>query len=384
MCLMIDDLTDGWIDAEGTGRPLGGNDWGAGCDEPGSAFAWLRDELLARFPEIKVTFFVPVDRAVDVDPPAFPSRFEPIDRRPAFRAFLERLAADPRFELAYHGKEHGKPGPRREDYVPEFAGYGSLDAALEGLERGRAIWRAVFGREPEGGKFPAYEPGRFGEAAVDGAGFLWWCRGWDRGAQPEGAPGSFPPRLFGERGVVDVPSTVHGGLLTLPPLRPLRPRRLAGLALRAWRSRARLQRQLAQLRSGGDVISVQEHITWSRPDTGRQTPNVFDDLPTLTRIFQALRGRPVWHATCGEIARYFEARERSTLAPSEGGFELRYRGRRGEPPALSLVLRGRFGDSVRLRGPGGELRARVIRRLALGEVATEPVPLGSGHYAVIE
>jgi hypothetical protein len=381
---MVDDLTDGWIDAEGTGRPLGGNDWGAGCDAPGSAFAWLRDELMARFPELKVSFFVPVDRAVDVDPPHFPSRFEAIDRRPAFREFLQRLDADPRCELAYHGKEHGRGGARHADYVPEFAGYRSVDEAVEGLERGKAIWRAVLGRDPEGGKFPAYEPGAVGDAAVERAGFLWWCRRWDRGAAAGETPGSFPPRFFGERGVVDLPSTLHGGLLTRPPLRSFRPRRLAGAGLQIWRSRSLLQRQLAALLEGGDVVSVQEHITWSRPDRDRQTPNVFDDVPTLSRIYGALRGRPVWHATCGEIARYFEARERSTLRPAPGGFELRYGGRQAEPVALSLVVRGRFGDAVRLRGPGGELMAPVARRLADGAVATEALPLRSGSYALLE
>jgi hypothetical protein len=367
---MIDDLTDGWIDADGSGRPGAGNDWGFGCAERGSSFDRLRERVLDRFPEVRTTFFVPVDRAPDLAPPVRSCVFHAADRRPEFGEFLGKLAFDPRFELAYHGKEHGRAGPRTEDYVPEFAGYPSVDAALENIERGKEIWRRVLGSAPAGGKYPAYARGEHGDSAVSRAGFTWWCRTYDRGAKPAAAPGAFEPTFFGDPPVVDVPSTLHT---------PRWPAELVRSAIRSPRSTAK---QLAVLLAGGDPITVQEHIAWSRPDTLRQRPNVQDDEPALVRLFQRLRAFPVWHATCGEIAAYFEARSRTEIACDGAGFELRYTGRAAVPPALSLVLPSARRDALVLDGPHGRISLPIAT--SPGERAvTARAPLPAGRYAFV-
>jgi hypothetical protein len=52
-----------------------------------------------------------------------------------------------------------------------------------------------------------------------------------------------------------------------------------------------LDSQLDALLATRAVITVQEHVTSSRPDGDVQTPNVYDDARTLRRIPAAPRAR---------------------------------------------------------------------------------------------
>lgn len=384
VCLMVDDFTDGWIDADGSGVPLARNDWGAGLDAAGSSFRFLLDGLLARFPEIRTTFFVPVDRVEDVRPSRFPFAFRPIDRRPEFVRLLREIAADARFECAYHGTCHGSPGPTGADYVPEFELHAGLAETLGDLRAGERIWKSVFGAAPGGGKYPAYERGSCGDAAVDVAGFTWWCRRWDAAIAQSGDPANFRPRFFGERDVVDMPSSVHGGHLTLPPLRSLGPRALPYFALMRLRGPAWLDAHLDGLLASRSVITVQEHITSSRPDGLAQTPNLYDDTRTLHRIFERLRGERVWHATCGQIAGYYRTREHTRVsALGDRSFAVRRAAAEGPWAPLALILNGRpLDDALLLRGPSGEIRAQVSRRIGAHTAVLAPLALEPGVYEI--
>ena len=385
VALMVDDLTDGWIDHDRSGRPTGANDWGHALDGPGSSFAFFRDGLLREHPEIRTTFFVPVDRVEDVRPAHHPAHFRRIDERPELVDFLRRVHADARFECAYHGLEHGRPGRAAPDYVPEFATYETVDAAMAGLEAGRAVWRGVFGEDPAGGKYPAYTSGPHGDAAIDAAGFLWWCRRFD-GAAPTEDPLALSPRFFGERGVLDLPSTVHGGLLTQPRPQTLSMRSVAARAVLGVRARLRLRTLLTSLLARRGVITVQEHITWTRPDDTRQTPNLRDDVPTLRAIFSALRGHDVWHATCGDIARYVEARERTLLRALPGGRLLvEYPGRQAAPAvALALLAPGLDARSLTVAGPDGARTTAAVATRRGDTLITEPIRLHDGVWRVTE
>lgn len=384
VCLMVDDLTDGWIDRDGSGRPLGRNDWGAGMDERGSSLRFLADGLLSSHPEIRTTFFVPVARVEDVRPARYPCTFRPINERPEFVRFLRDLEADPRFECAYHGREHGVPGPVAAAYVPEFNQHETVADALGVLREGAQIWKDVFGEGPRGGKYPAYARGAHGDAAVNLARFAWWCRRWDRGLASVDDPAAFHPRFFGEEAVVDVPSTVDGGLMTLPPLEPRGPKAVAYAGLVLLRSRSWIRSHLDALLARRAVITVQQHITSSRPDGRRQAPNVHDDGRTLRTIFDHLRSHRVWHATCGEIAAYFATRERThvSLLSDERFLVQRDEGASSAAP-LSLVLNGvRLPDAFALRGPTGEIPVRVAHRSSRLTSVTEPVHLVPGVYTL--
>jgi hypothetical protein len=378
--LMVDDLTDGWIAVQGGRRPVGPDDWGAACAKRGSSFAFLRDSVLDRFPNARVTFFVPVSRLQDVDPSAHLLEYRPIHTRPEFAAFLRSIDSDPRFECAYHGTVHGAPGPRARDYVPEFETFESLESGLVRTRTGLHIWREVFGKPPPGGKFPAYRAGRYGDAIVSQCGFDWWCRSWDRGDRPS-ADAAFHPTGGLDSSVVDIPSTLHGGLLTFPNMAEVGARKWLGYMRMNAHRFPTLRAQLRGLLRTRSVISIQEHITWTRPDHQRQTPNLWDDAPTLRYVLAYLETRNVWHATCSEIARYWRDWHTTGvrgLGPRE--FEL---SAPSDAVELSLEIEGLDGQRshVRLR-----TRDRVLdlqlKRVSARRHATEPAKLSPGLYRV--
>src|SRR5438093_9613209 len=101
--LMVDDLTNAWHNRSGGDRWEPGGDWGGGHDDPGSALYAIEARLLADFPEARVTFFTvagPIS-AYTRDQPF--SRAMALDADAASRRRVALLAADARFDLAYHG-----------------------------------------------------------------------------------------------------------------------------------------------------------------------------------------------------------------------------------------------------------------------------------------
>jgi hypothetical protein len=116
--------------------------------------------------------------------------------------------------------------------------------------------------------------------------------------------------MFGHNLVVSLPSTVHGFF---------------------WD-----RRQIDLLLKHGQVISIAEHIAPVRPDGLVQTPNIYDDIEELRRLYGYLRGKDVWHATGSQIASYVIARDRSLVHDvTADGFSIRYDGR-VERPQLTL------------------------------------------------
>jgi hypothetical protein len=311
--LMIDDLTNAWHHSSGGSQWEPGGDWGAGHDRPDSAVRFLDDQLLQPFPEARVTFFAvagPIASYTHHQPFSYAAA---LDADEASSRFFRTVAADPRFELAYHGHNHGTPGERTERFLQEWQGFPSAEAAIAQTRKGLNTFSRAIGAVPQGGKYGGWEYNEFADDAVDACGFLWWCRDW----MPRDIAGRIPdayyePQFFGRNLVVALPSTVHG---------------------HAWDSR-----QIDLLLAQRQAIAIEEHIAPIRPDGLIQTPNIVDDIDDLRRLYTYLRGKEVWHATGTEIASYVIARERSILYDiRRDGFSIRYDGR-VDRPKLTLRL----------------------------------------------
>jgi hypothetical protein len=311
--LMVDDLTNAWHNRSGGDRWEQGGDWGGGHDHPASAVRCLEDGLLRDFPEARVTFFTvagPISAYTHHEP--F-SRAAALDADADSRRFFRSLASDPRFELAYHGLDHGTPAERTEHFTQEWRGFPSRDAAVAQTRKGLEIFSRAIGAAPRGGKYGGWDYNAVADAAVDDCGFLWWCRDWmPRDVTGRMPDGYYEPQLFGGNLVVALPSTVHGHF---------------------WNPR-----QVDRLLARRQLIAVEEHIAPVRPDGLVQTPNIIDDMDDLRRLYQYVRGRNVWHATGTEIASYVIARERTIVHDvTADGFSIRYDGR-VERPLLTLYV----------------------------------------------
>jgi hypothetical protein len=361
--LMVDDLTNAWHSRSGGQLWDPGGDWGGGLSKPGSALLFLKDGLLREFPEIKVTFFTVAGRLSAYTHHQPFSFSAPLDADEESRRFFGSLSKDPRFELAYHGFDHGSPGATTESFLQEWRGFESREAAIAQTMRGLEIFRRATGSVPRGGKYGGWDYNTFADAAVNDCGFLWWCRDWT----PRDVTGRIPdhyyePQFFGSNLVVALPSTVHGQF---------------------WD-----RRQIDLLLDRRQLIAVEEHIAAVRPDGLTQTPNIVDDLEELRGLFRYLQRKPVWHATGSEIASYVVARERTVVCDvSQEGFSLRYEGHI-EGPMLTLsidcsVVCSPSRPLIEVIAPGGEkvdpLACRFDTRTYRHLVT---VPVSTGRYGV--
>ena len=310
--LMVDDLTNAWHSRQGGQTWERGGDWGGGRRRSDSALLFLQDGLLNDFADVKVTFFTvagPISAYTHHQPFSHAATLDDDDES---RQFFRSLTEDPRFELAYHGFNHGTPGARSEDFVQEWRGFPSVDAAVAQTRKGLEIFARATGAVPIGGKYGGWDYNHFAEEAVNECGFLWWCRDWTPRDVTARVPDDYyEPQFFGRNLVVSLPSTVHGHF---------------------WD-----RRQVDVLLRRRQVIAVAEHISPLRPDGLTQTPNIVDDMAELRRLFSYLRGKSVWYATGSEIASYVIGRERSVVYDiTRDGFSIRYDGRVNRP---GLTLR---------------------------------------------
>ncbi|RJQ53802.1 MAG: hypothetical protein C4526_06205 [Nitrospiraceae bacterium] len=311
--LMIDDFTNAWHSRNSGGSWDIGGDWGGGLDKEGSAFSFLEENLLKDFPEVKVTFFT-VAGKISQYTFAVPFTFsESLNHSDESRAFFRKLHEDEKSEIAYHGYNHGAPGEKTVNFMQEWKGFRSVDEACEQTEKGKEIFKDVFGEYPRGGKYGGWEYNEFADASIARSGFLWWCRDWmPRDISDSISDSYYEPQFFGGSFVVALPSTVHGYL---------------------WD-----KGQIERLLEKQQIISIEEHIAPVRPDGLIQTPNVIDDIDELKSLFNYLRNKKVWYATGTEIAKYFIAYSFTTIHDIEHDrFKIKYDGHVREPMLTVIV-----------------------------------------------
>jgi peptidoglycan/xylan/chitin deacetylase (PgdA/CDA1 family) len=311
--LMVDDLTNAWHNHLGGSTWEHGGDWGGGLADSRGAVAFLERNLLRDYPEARTTFFVVAGQISAYTRHQPFSHAAPLDATEQSAKFFEGLSRDPRYELAYHGFNHGTPGIQTAAFLQEWRGFGSRQAAILQTQTGLNIFERATGKIPRGGKYGGWDYNKFAEDVVNDCGFDWWCRDW----MPRDVTGSvdddyYDPQLFGSNLVVALPSTVHGHF---------------------WDSR-----QIKVLLQRRQIISIEEHIAPVRPDGMTQTPNIIDDIGELRGLYRYLRSNSVWHATCSDIAAYVAARNQTLVHDIQlDGFSLRYSGR-APRPTLTLRL----------------------------------------------
>ncbi len=288
----IDDLANKWVDINNDRKIETEEDWGyAGFDENG-AFHFLEKEILSVNYKIKTTFFVPVGKRTNlITDNEIKSFSQPINATNESRNFFKTLHKNKRFEIAYHGTTHGVPGKAVKDFIQEWESYKSLDEALATINRGKEIYKDAIGVFPNGGKYCGYISKEFSDESIDKSGFKWWCRYYNRAAidgcnetefcgKDKNPFSSFNVKFFGKNKVVDTPTTISGSLLNSvfrpgKGIKGILKKILKPLIIR-WKLK-----KIDYLLKNNLVISIQEHISPSREDGKRQTPNIFDDKESL-------------------------------------------------------------------------------------------------------
>jgi len=311
--LMIDDLTNAWMKvSQGENFETRG-DWGGLYDSPQSIFSFLEENLFNFFPEIKTTFFAVMGAISQYTFHEFFTFAGAVNENMNSLRFFNKVFSDPRFEIAYHGLHHGKPGKTTKDFVQEWKSFHSLDEAIQIIRKGQEIYKSAFGVMPHGGKYCGWEYNSFSDPSVDEAGFRWWCRDW----MPKDISGNvvkeyYEPQYFGKSKVIALPSTIHG---------------------RNW-----TKKQIDRLCEDRQIISIEEHMGAIRPDGLIQTPNAYDDIARLRTLFKYLRQKKVWYAKGSEIADYIDAYINTFVTDiGENSFRIDYAGRK-QDNEITLVI----------------------------------------------
>lgn len=374
--LMVDDLANLWVDLDGNGQLELGEDWGYWQDVPNSSFAFLRENLLDKFPEIRVTFFTIVAAPIICEHKYGRVYRGRIDENNKVAEFFRQVHCSPNLEIAYHGLKHGVIGNGK--YVHEWCSFSSVGEALKNIEEGQKICEEIFGERLRGGKYPGYAKNAYSDESIDKAGFLWWCRDWTyhKFVTAGNDYSTLEVKTFGESNVVDFPSTVSPSILRNPIMKMER------FILRTpYQSHRSLKTYLEGLLRNKNIISIQEHAGAIRGDGKRQTPNIIDTMPVLQRIFSFLTEKNVWHATCSEIADYYIAFTFTHLSEvEEDGFNLSYVGR-VEKPWLTLLF-DREGP-VEITSPSGKSYGSV-KHPHRGKCNLVNIEVENGYYRVRE
>jgi hypothetical protein len=331
---LIDDLANVWVDTNGNGKIDLEEDWGYGKDGENSSFKFLNKVILKDFPMVKTTFFVPVGVRVGmIENPQIKSVSKMINCDEETKKFFKSINDNPRYEIAYHGTTHGAVGKTRNDFKQEWQLFKNLGEAIGTINKGKEVYKEVFGYYPKGGKYCGYETNGFSDESIDKTGFIWWCRFYNKGLTDDKncdiGGSDFNPltnldvKTFGNSGIVDIPSTLNGGLLTgvfSPNKKTLKG--ITKVVLKNYLIKKKLSK-VDFLLENKLVISIQEHISPARDDGRRQTPNIFDDRESLKYIFNYLKDKNVWHCTGTELAEYYLTRNKINIKQiNENEFEI--------------------------------------------------------------
>jgi hypothetical protein len=360
---MIDDLANVWIDLNGNGKIDLEEDWGHAMKSENSAFRFLEDEILADFPAVKTTFFVPLNRKPLLSDHDYNAHFGPVDETPDLQKFFYDVHNSDRYEAAYHGITHGISGTKERGFVHEWRMYKTLEEALITIAEGREFFKKVFGEYPAGGKYCGYQTNDFSDKSIDKSGFRWWCRKWNRIHVDIPDDERFNIRYFGDNNVIDIPSTIAGNLFSFNPrnFAVNLIKKLLGRSVTTFEDVLNEgYSQLENLLKNNYIISVQEHISPSRTDGKRQITNIVDDKDSLIRIFEYLKDKNIWYATISEIADYFELYQNTSIRMKEGAnFEFEYTGRATVHKELTILLSGE-DSPFEIESPSGKLLKKEV------------------------
>jgi len=365
----IDDFANVWVDTNGSGQVDLEEDWGYAKDGENSSFRYLYEVILKDFPGVKTTFFVPVGVRVGViESPEIQSISKMINCDEETKSFFKSVHDDERFEIAYHGTTHGKVGKTTSDFKHEWELFNSIDEATETINRGKGVYKEVFGDDPKGGKYCGYRSNEYSDESIDRAGFIWWCRfeniytsdmvNTDKYnkfiyGEDSNEITNNEIKTFGTSGVVDIPSTINGNFLT--GLFTTNKKTLKGLAkvlLKGYLSKKR-RSKVDFLLENNLVISIQEHMAPSRDDGRRQGPNIFDDHQSIKYIFNYLKTKNVWYCTGTELAEYYILKENIKLTQvSDCSFKINYI---GNTKLSHMIISLKFDKSILfIREPSGK------------------------------
>lgn len=338
--LMIDDLSDALIEAYQESYK---NDWGYLTDTQGSVWRFLEDELLSKFPEIKITFFVPyLKHGVISEVSPYKISKYAFGERPVYTQFLQKLVSLGH-EIAHHGSNHGAYHDPHisnitHNWTHEWALFDSVEEGVKITQEGVKRFATLGNIPVVGGKYCGYIAIANSHHIIDQCHFLYWCEGVNYLTK------TYLPSFKGESHYLSFPTNFAGNSfvrLTYTTNDPSRDRKKAFLKFLQPLYSLKMVKELKYLYDHGHIISIQEHISPSTTWGLVQSSNIVSDIVSLRKIFQFLSRRSIWYATCATIARYCHIRDSATLQWDEQSLTIHVRSPYASEQTLLTIISDR-------------------------------------------
>jgi hypothetical protein len=311
--LMIDDLSDAYISVYSQQYK---NDWGYYCDKEGSSFKYLNDNLLEKFPDIKITFFTPYLRHNVINENSkYGFEKYAVGERNEFVSFLKKLDYLGH-EIAHHGSNHGKyvnsknPSTANHNWIHEWALFDDTEYGIKVTISGKKVFKDNCNIEITGGKYCGYVQRENSQEIIDQCNFLYWC------SNPSYNVNSYDESFFGLNKIISFPTTFAGNaFIRLKYLSGDKRRDRKKIFSKYFQNIYNLYAyyKLYKLYNNKQIISIQEHISPSTSAGTVQSANIITDINSLNKIFKFLSHLSIWYATCEEISKYIYTRENSKL-----------------------------------------------------------------------
>jgi len=314
--LMIDDVSDAYIEVYDEAHK---NDWGYLGDQKNSAYRYLSNHLLAHYPHIKITFFIPYERHnVINDHAPFNFKKYALGEREVYSDFLKKLILQGH-EIAHHGSNHGTyidpTNPSTiHNWIHEWELFKDVETGVATIQKGVKAFKKYCDVNITGGKYCGYKRNQFSDEMIDQCHFLYWCR------TSNIATKNHHTSYFGHHSVIDFPTNFAGNaFIRLSYMSGKKRRDQKKKILKYFQPLYSLYSYvtLYRLYRQRDIISIQEHISPSTSAGTVQSANIITDIKSLQTIYHFLSKLSIWYATCEKIAKYIYVRDHTTLHQSK-------------------------------------------------------------------
>jgi hypothetical protein len=329
--LMIDDLVPTAITYDGILKSW--NDWGYGRQQKDGIFHYFKRNFLDLYPEVRGTIFIPLESQhylpKDSGMKILKNDFSEHDTK-----FFNELKEN--FDFGFHGIRHTYSNDDSffEPNTFEFSVLNMNDIPY--LKEKILGFIQLFEFEFLGGKFPGYHRKNIDSFRIlKELGFKWWA--YSLSDNKISNHNDIKILQEFDVDIIDIPSNVNGNLfnqkLSLKP-NPFYKKYYYSL------KQKQKENIIEYLYQNRLPITIQEHFQNQSFNGKRQKPNVFDDIFSLQKIYSLLRGADIWHATCDELAHYFDSFQNTQIImdnKTPNQFEIKYEGLWDEP-FLSIAI----------------------------------------------
>lgn len=321
--LMIDDLSDAYINIYEEEYK---NDWGYFCNNENSSFRFLQEELLKKFPKIKITFFVPyLKHNVINDNTKVDFKKHYIGEREEFSSFLKYLI-NLSHEIAHHGSNHGQYINKGNlstvnNFKHEWELFDDIEEGVKITNQGKEIFKDTLSINLSGGKYCGYKEINNSKNIIDKSNFLYWSDKINFNTK------KYAYNFFGKNNIISFPTNFSGNAFV----------RLSYITGDTKKDRIKSILKFLQpiynikeylflykLYKNGEIISIQEHISPSTSSGIAQSANIISDIESLKKIYSFLSNKSIWYETCENIAKYIYTKENTTINETDEKIFIRF------------------------------------------------------------